>query len=75
MELLAIKLLNQAKGLQLTSGRNSRGISAAVIYIATILTNEKKTQQEVAEITNVTALTIRPRYKELLKKLLIEINL
>ena len=48
-EVLAIKLLNQAKNLHLTSGRSPQGISAAVIYIAATLTNEKKKQKEVAE--------------------------
>ena len=70
-----IKLLNQAKDLHLTSGRNPQGISAAVIYIAATLTNERKTQKAVAEIATVTDVTIRSRYKELLNKLLIEISL
>jgi transcription initiation factor TFIIB len=37
------------------------------------LTNERKTQREIAEIANVTEVTIRNRYKELLEKLMIEV--
>jgi len=48
---------------------------AASNYIATVLTNERKTQREIAEIANVTEVTIRNRYKELLEKLMIEVPL
>ncbi len=37
------------------------------------MTNERKTQREIAEIANVTEVTIRNRYKELLEKLMIEV--
>jgi len=37
------------------------------------LTNERKTQREIAEIATVTEVTIRNRYKELLEKLMIEV--
>jgi transcription initiation factor TFIIB len=40
-----------------------------------VLTNERKTQREIAEIANVTEVTIRNRYKELLEKLMIEVPL
>ncbi len=39
------------------------------------MTNERKTQREIAEIANVTEVTIRNRYKELLEKLMIEVPL
>ncbi|MFH0752522.1 MAG: sigma factor-like helix-turn-helix DNA-binding protein, partial [archaeon] len=34
-----------------------------------LINNEKRTQREVADIAGVTEVTIRNRYKELLKKL------
>ena len=64
-----IKILEIAKEMKLTSGRGPTGIAAAATYIATVLTNERKTQREIAEIANVTEVTIRNRYKELLTKL------
>jgi transcription initiation factor TFIIB len=39
------------------------------------LTNERKTQREIAEIANVTEVTIRNRSKELLERLFIEVPL
>jgi len=72
---IAIKILETARSLRLTSGRGPTGIAAAATYIATVLTNENKTQREIAEIANVTEVTIRNRYKELLEKLFIEVAL
>ncbi len=74
-EAIALKILETAKEMKLTSGRGPTGIAAAATYIATVLTNEKKTQREIAEIANVTEVTIRNRYKELLERLFIEVPL
>jgi transcription initiation factor TFIIB len=74
-EAIAIKILEMAKAMRLTSGRGPTGIAAASTYIASVLLNERKTQREVAEIANVTEVTIRNRYKELLEKLLIKVKL
>jgi len=74
-ETIAIKILEIARAMKLTSGRGPAGIAAASTYIATVLTNERKTQREIAEIANVTEVTIRNRYKELLEKLMIEVPL
>ena len=72
---MAIRILEKAHEMRLTSGRGPAGIAAASTYIATVLTNERKTQREIAEIANVTEVTIRNRYKELLQKLMIEVPL
>jgi len=74
-EAIAIKILETAKKMKLTSGRGPTGIAAAATYVATVLTNERKTQREIAEIANVTEVTIRNRYKELLERLMIEVPL
>ncbi len=74
-EAIAIKILEIAKAMKLTSGRGPTGIAAASTYIATVLLNERKTQREVAEVANVTEVTIRNRYKELLEKILIKVKL
>ncbi|MEM2882501.1 MAG: transcription initiation factor IIB [Candidatus Bathyarchaeia archaeon] len=72
-EAIAIKILEAARTIRLTSGRGPTGIAAAATYIATVLTNERKTQREVAEVANVTEVTIRNRYKELLERIYIEV--
>ena len=38
--------------------------AAAAIYAASLLCNEKKTQREVADVAQVTEVTIRNRYQE-----------
>jgi transcription initiation factor TFIIB len=74
-EQIAIRILEKAQQMKLTSGRAPAGIAAASTYIATVLTNERKTQREIAEIANVTEVTIRNRYKELLEKLTVVVPL
>ena len=65
----AVEILEQAEENELTSGRGPTGIAAASLYVAALINNEKRTQREVADIAGVTEVTIRNRYKELLKKL------
>lgn len=69
VEEIAHKIIETAKILKLTSGRGPTGIAAAASYIASILTGERKTQREIAEIAQVTEVTIRNRYKELVERL------
>ena len=65
----AVDILNQARDAELTSGRGPTGIAAASLYVAALMNNEKRTQREVADIAGVTEVTIRNRYKELLREL------
>ncbi|MDG6219964.1 MAG: transcription initiation factor IIB, partial [Candidatus Thermoplasmatota archaeon] len=71
----AQEILKDAANKELTSGRGPTGVAAASIYIASILSNERRTQREVAEVAGVTEVTIRNRYKELTEKLGIKIEL
>ena len=48
----------------LLSGKSPTGFAAAAIYAACLLCNEKRTQREVAEVAQVTEVTIRNRYQE-----------
>lgn len=75
VEEIAHKILGTARNLKLTSGRGPTGIAAAASYIASVLTGERKTQREIAEIAQVTEVTIRNRYKELVERLLFVISL
>ena len=68
----AISILRKAKKLDITSGKGPTGVAAAAIYISCVLNGEKRTQREVASIVNVTEVTIRNRYKELVEKLGLE---
>ena len=73
--MIASKILSAARELRLTSGRAPKGIAAAATYIASTLTGQMMTQREIAEIAQVTEVTIRNRYKELTERLNIEISL
>ncbi|AWB26590.1 transcription initiation factor IIB [Halococcoides cellulosivorans] len=63
----ARELLNAAREDGLHSGKSPVGLAAAAIYAAALLTNERVTQTEVSEVANVSEVTIRNRYKELLE--------
>lgn len=70
VQTLAVKILEKSE--ELTSGRGPTGMAAAALYIAALQYGEKRTQREVADVAGVTEVTIRNRYKELLKNLKID---
>jgi transcription initiation factor TFIIB len=72
---IANKILVAAKNINLMSGRGPMGLAAAASYIASVLVGERRTQREIAEIAKVTEVTIRNRYKELVKRLLFIIEI
>ncbi len=65
----ATKLLKEAEQKGLTSGKGPMGIAAAVLYVATLINKEKKTQRDAAKAAGITEVTIRNRYKELYQAL------
>lgn len=68
-EQLARQILKKAGEKKLTIGRAPEGITAACIYIACKLNKEERTQGEIAKTAQITEVTIRNRYKELIKNL------
>ncbi|MDI6798638.1 MAG: transcription initiation factor IIB [Candidatus Aenigmarchaeota archaeon] len=72
---IAHKVIRAARELRLTSGKSPAGIAAAASYIASVLTGERKTQEEIAREAQVTEVTIRNRYKELAEKLMYVVTL
>jgi transcription initiation factor TFIIB len=63
----ARSLLNTAKEQGLHSGKSPVGLAAAAVYAASLLVNEKVTQSEVSDVANISEVTIRNRYHELLE--------
>ncbi|ESP87379.1 transcription initiation factor IIB [Candidatus Halobonum tyrrellensis] len=51
-----------AQGLH--AGKSPTGFAAAAIYLASMLSNDKRTQSEIADVADVTVVTVRNRYKE-----------
>src|SRR3970282_1270435 len=68
-------ILKQPADRELTSGRGPTGVAAAAIYIASILSGERRTQREVAEVAGVTQGTIPNPHKQITEKLGIKIEL
>jgi transcription initiation factor TFIIB len=65
-EMRARSLLRTAKDQGVHSGKSPVGLAAAAVYAASLLTNEKITQNEVSQAANISEVTIRNRYHELL---------
>ena len=60
-------LLRDAKGTGAFNGKSPTGLAAAAVYAAGQLTGEQPTQDEVGQAADVSAVTIRNRYTELLE--------
>ncbi len=71
---IAGNIIDQAEEKELISGKGPTGLAAASIYIASINGDERRTQREVADVAAVTEVTVRNRYKELVEKLDIDIE-
>ncbi|AHG03554.1 transcription initiation factor IIB 2 [Halobacterium sp. DL1] len=67
VERRARELLDNAQKDGVTSGKSPVGLAAAAIYAASLLTNHKVTQSQVSDVTDVSEVTIRNRYQELLE--------
>ncbi|MFC6951513.1 transcription initiation factor IIB [Halorubellus litoreus] len=63
----ARSLLKTAKEKGVHSGKSPVGLAAAAVYAASLLTNEKTTQAAVSEVADISEVTIRNRYHELLE--------
>lgn len=67
IERRAHELLEAARRDGVHSGKNPVGLAAAAIYAAGLVTGDQLTQTEISSVTDVSAVTIRNRYPELLE--------
>ena len=68
----AIAILRDAREKRFSAGKEPMGLAAAALYIACLQNAEKITQKDIAEASGVTEVTVRNRYKALVKQLHIE---
>jgi transcription initiation factor TFIIB len=68
----AIAILRAAREKRFSAGKDPMGLAAAALYIACLRNAEKITQREISEASGVTEVTVRNRYKNLIKQLHIE---
>ena len=66
-QMRALELLHKARKMGATVGKDPSGMAAAALYISSLEQGEKVTQGRLAEAANVTEVTIRNRYKGLLR--------
>lgn len=74
----AIEIIKEVKSKdeRFTAGKDPAGFAAAAVYLASILQNEKdekKTQKEMARAAQVTEVTVRNRFKEIIEILNIKV--
>ncbi len=62
----ARRLIQDAREQGILSGKSPVGLAAAAIYAASLLTNKKVTQSAVGDVADISEVTIRNRYHELL---------
>jgi transcription initiation factor TFIIB len=55
-------------------GKDPGGIAAAALYIAGILEEDRRTQREISKVSRVTEVTIRNRYKGIVRSLGISLD-
>jgi transcription initiation factor TFIIB len=63
----ARQLLDSAREQGIHSGKSPVGLAAAAVYASALLCNEKVTQSDVSEVADISEVTIRNRYHELLE--------
>jgi len=68
VERLALDLADRATESEISSGKTPAGLAAAYVYIASVLCSEHIPQREIAEIAEVTEVTVRNRCREILEK-------
>lgn len=72
-EKTTIKILQSFALKFSTSGKDPKGLCAGALYLVSKVKNKKVSQKEIANLVGVTEVTLRSRYKELIKKLNIKI--
>jgi len=73
-EIVSMKILNVLSSNKMMIGKSPISVASAVVWIATRVTDDSRTQGEVAKAFNTTEVTIRNRYKDTLKKVAIEVK-
>lgn len=69
------EIIKLADEYDLVDGKSPSGITAAALYIAGHQTKQIRTQREISDVTNVTEVTIRNRYKQLVEYLDLDLNM
>tara|TARA_Y100000310_G_scaffold345340_1_gene463921 strand:- start:3013 stop:3936 length:924 start_codon:yes stop_codon:yes gene_type:complete len=63
----AMEIYEKSNETNCFSGKNPVSIAAAAVYLASVECKEKRTQREIANVSMITEVTVRNRYKELIE--------
>lgn len=74
VERLSTIILEGAREAGLTFGRKPVSMVAAAVYISTSLLGHRVSQRAVARASSITEVTLRNRYREILKKMILEVQ-
>ena len=74
VQLKTMEIIKEAEKKDIFNGRCPTCSAAASIYISSLICGERRTQREIADVAGVTEVSVRNRYKELAKKLDIELK-
>jgi len=66
---LAFKILDQCAKKQVSTSKNPMAMAAAAIYLASTINIERVSQSKISKISGISAVTIRERKKEIVKKI------
>ena len=70
----AAEIVGQTTALGLHAGKSPTGFAAAAVYLASLVCSDQRTQHEIADIADVTVVTIRNRYKEQMDALDLDVS-
>lgn len=72
-EKTTVKILQTFTSKFSTSGKDPKGLCAGALYLACKIRTKRISQKDIAVLVGVTEVTLRSRYKELIKKLNVKI--
>jgi transcription initiation factor TFIIB len=73
-EKITVKILKAFSNNFSISGKDPKGLCAGALYLVSKLKKKRISQKEIANLVGVTEVTLRSRYKELIKKLNIKVK-
>lgn len=71
-ERIALQLYKATKAATIQDGKSPSGLAAAYIYIASVINSENIPQREIAAVADITDVTVRHRYREILENFVIK---
>jgi len=75
VERLSLEIAEKTKDRNLADGKAPNGITAAYLYIASILLGQSVLQRDISSVSGVTEVTIRNRCKEILSGFKLKVTL